>query len=402
MADLNIPDVAPELPTLAPGLILSNRYRLESFAGQGGMSVVWRAKDMVLEHETALKFLPTVLSSDRAALIDLRKEARRARDLAHPYICKVYDYGEDPARQLAWISMEYLPGGSLSRQLRDHPRGYFEPDEILPWVTQLCEALEYAHEIAHVIHRDLKPANLLLDAAGAARITDFGIAQTVSESISRLTGATSPTATGRSGTVLYMSPQQARGERPRPTDDFYSLGATIFELLTAQAPFTTGDVAWQREYVPPARVSERRRELYHVEAPIPEAWELLIQRLLAKHASHRPQNTEDVLDALRAATAPKATIPVTPVSTAPPVATPTKKPPTAATPPPIPASAKTPTPPSVVDSPSPPPVHPPAPKASVSIVQSALEFVGNNVWLVALGALLAVMAVLLGFLVNLK
>jgi serine/threonine protein kinase len=286
---------AAGLPVLSPGLVLAGRFRLESVAGHGGMSVVWRATDMVLEHETALKFLPTVLTSDRGALADLRREARRARDLAHPQICRVYDYGEDPPKHLAWISMEYLPGGSLSTKLRGDPRGFLEPPEIIGWLRELCDALNYAHDVAHVVHRDLKPANLLIDSRGHLRITDFGIARSVSESFTRLTGGLSPMATSRTGTAFYMSPQQARGERPRPTDDLYSLGATVFELLTGQPPFTTGDVDWQREHAPPAQIAERRRALHNIDAPVPESWERFVQRLLAKHPSHRPQNAREVI-----------------------------------------------------------------------------------------------------------
>jgi serine/threonine protein kinase len=285
---------AAGLPVLTPGLVLSGRFRLEALAGQGGMSVVWRATDTVLEHETALKFLPTILASDRAALADLRREARRARDLAHPHVCRVYDYGEDSAQKLAWISMEFLPGGSVSRKLKEHPRGFLEPSEIIGWLRELCDALHYAHEIARVVHRDLKPANLMLDARGQLRVTDFGIARSISESFTRLTGEFCPGATTRTGTMYYMSPQQARGERPRPTDDLYSLGATIFELLTGEPPFTAGDLNWQREHAPPAHMCERRQQLHNSASPVPETWERLVQRLLAKHHSHRPQNAREV------------------------------------------------------------------------------------------------------------
>ncbi|HET6407355.1 MAG TPA: protein kinase [Chthoniobacteraceae bacterium] len=290
---------AAGLPVLTPGLLLDGRYRLEEIAGQGGMSVVWRATDMVLDHIGALKFLPTVLAMDRSALKDLRREARRARDLAHPQICRVYDYGEDPARKLAWISMEYLPGGSLAKKLKEQPRGFFEPGEIAAWVCELCEALYYAHEVAHVVHRDLKPANLLLDSRGHLRITDFGIARSVSESFTRLTAQASPATSSRTGTIPYMSPQQARGEKPRPTDDLYSLGATIFELLTAEPPFVSGDVTWQREHAPPPSMTERRRNLHKSEASVPESWERLVQRLLAKHPAHRPQTAREIIAEVR-------------------------------------------------------------------------------------------------------
>jgi serine/threonine protein kinase len=307
MPDADDLAAATGLPVLAPGRVLADRFRLESLAGQGGMSVVWRATDVVLDHETALKFLPTVLASDPTALADLRREARRARDLAHPNVCRVYDYGEDAAQRLAWISMEFLPGGNVSRKLKDDPRGFLEPPDIIGWLRELCDALHYAHEVAHVVHRDLKPANLMLDGRGHLRITDFGIARSISESFTRLTGEHFLSASTHTGTVYYMSPQQARGERPRPTDDLYSLGVTLFELLAGSPPFTEGDLIWQREHSPPARVTERRRELRRDAGPVPEAWEKLIHRLLAKHHSHRPQSAREVgkeLEQMAAAAAP--------------------------------------------------------------------------------------------------
>jgi serine/threonine protein kinase len=331
MPDAVDPSASAGLPELASGLVLADRYRLEEVAGHGGMSVVWRAFDTVLEHETALKFLPTVLATDRGALSDLRREARRVRDLAHPQICRVYDYGEDDERQLAWISMEYLPGGSLARKLKEQSRGFFEPGDVVGWLRELCEALHYAHEVAHVVHRDLKPANLLLDGRGHLRITDFGIARSISESYTRLTSGFSPAATTRTGTLYYMSPQQARGERARPSDDLYSLGATLFELLTGEPPFTTGDVTWQREHAPPTHLGERRLKLTGVDSPVPEDWEILVQRLLAKHPSHRPQNAKELIAELD-----KLKAPAPPRTPAPPAAVPASAPETAAKPPPLP------------------------------------------------------------------
>lgn len=342
MPDADDLSAAAGLPVLAPGLVLADRFRLESLAGQGGMSVVWRATDTVLDHETALKFLPTVLATDRSALADLRLEARRARDLAHPNICRVYDYGEDPEQRLAWISMEYLAGGNVSGALWEHPRGFLEPSEIIGWLRELCDALHYAHDVAHVVHRDLKPANLMLDARGRLRITDFGIARSISESFTRLTGDYSAGASSRTGTVFYMSPQQARGERPRATDDLYSLGATIFEMLAGTPPFTEGDLTWQREHAPPSHIGERRRQQNKDAPPVPEAWETFVQRLLAKHHSHRPQSAREVaneLAKLEAAAAPVVSVPAPSPAPSPKASAPPLPP---ATPPPLTAAPQAP------------------------------------------------------------
>jgi serine/threonine protein kinase len=193
-----------------------------------------------------------------------------------------------------------------------------------------------------VVHRDLKPANLMLDARGRLRITDFGIARSISESFTRLTGDYSAGASSRTGTVFYMSPQQARGERPRATDDLYSLGATIFEMLAGTPPFTEGDLTWQREHAPPSHIGERRRQQNKDAPPVPEAWETFVQRLLAKHHSHRPQSAREVaneLAKLEAAAAPVVSVPAPSPAPSPKASAPPLPP---ATPPPLTAAPQAP------------------------------------------------------------
>jgi serine/threonine protein kinase len=216
---------------LEAGLIIDRRYRLEEFLGRGGMGTVWRATDESLELPVALKFLHEILIRDDAALEDLKRETKRALQLTHPNIVRVHSLVEDSARSLACIGMEFVPGVNLTqRRVRQSTRR-FEVEELSKWTVQLCDALQYAHEKAHIVHRDLKPGNLLLDVDNDLKITDFGIAASANESITRLTGGTS------GGTLEYMSPQQAQGERPTPRDDLYSLGATLYELLTSEPPF---------------------------------------------------------------------------------------------------------------------------------------------------------------------
>jgi serine/threonine protein kinase len=227
--------------------------------------------------------------------------------------------------------MEFLPGETLTRRLRAHQRGFFAVEEIEHWADQLCDALTYAHERASLVHRDLKPSNLLLDARGDVKVSDFGIAQTICESVTRLTGNMAPSGSSGSGTPLYMSPQQARGDRPRATDDLYSLGATLFELLTGRTPFFTGDINYQRQHVPAPSVLDRRRELHQTEVPIPEHWEITIQRLLAKYPEHRPQSAREVREALKGKS-PNVTVAgssASPSSTVAPKTTPAKPSPSA-------------------------------------------------------------------------
>jgi len=118
--------------------------------------------------------------------------------------------------------MEYVDGKTLSGLKADRPARCFSVSELAPWVTQLCEALNYAHTKARIVHRDLKPSNLMINSRGELKVTDFGIARSLSESRTRLTGQE-----GTSGTPAYMSPQQAMGQEAKVTDDIYSLGATL-------------------------------------------------------------------------------------------------------------------------------------------------------------------------------
>jgi serine/threonine protein kinase len=197
------------------------------------MGVVWQVFDESLGGKLrALKFLAETVAQDPIAVAELKEEVARCQELSHPHIIRVHDLVEDRSRGLVAVSMEVASGGSLNIRRAQRPDRWFEPDELSEWVRQLCEALDYAHREARVVHRDLKPANLLLDERGRLKVADFGIAHAVSESVTRLTGGMGPT----SGTPAYMSPEQARGRTPRPSDDIYAVGATIYDLLTSKPP----------------------------------------------------------------------------------------------------------------------------------------------------------------------
>jgi len=279
-------------PKLEAGLHIDGRYRLEEFLGRGGMGTVWRATDETLDLPVALKFLHEILIRDDAALEDLKRETKRALQLTHPNIVRVHSLVEDSTRSLACIAMEFVPGVNLTQRRIREPTRRFEVDGLARWTIQLCNALQYAHDKAHIVHRDLKPGNLLLDVDNDLKITDFGIAASANESITRLTGGT----TG--GTLEYMSPQQAQGDRPTPRDDLYALGATLYELLTSEPPF-----GFQPPYqavltqMPPS-IREKRRQLGQADEPIPDEWEATIAALLSKMAEHRPQSAREVLKAL--------------------------------------------------------------------------------------------------------
>src|SRR5204863_5425004 len=157
------------------------------------------------------------------------------------------------------------------------------------WTSQLCEALDYAHNYAKIIHRDLKPANLMVNKKGDLKVSDFGIARSLGDTLSKIT-----MEQGRSGTLVYMSPQQLAGERGTHLDDIYSLGATLYDLLTSKPPFYVGNIDRQiREKIPPS-MTERRKEFEIEGEPIPAVWEECVAACLAKDPDRRPQSVTEI------------------------------------------------------------------------------------------------------------
>src|SRR3989442_8803860 len=208
---------------LVAGQRIFNRYTLKQTLGRGGMGIVWLARDEELKRYVALKFLPELIIHDRAVLGDLKRETRRSLELTHKNIVRIYDFVHDEVS--GCISMEYIDGDTLSNLRADKPHKVFETAELKDWINQLCDALDYAHNHAHIVHRDLKPANLMVNQRGDLKVSDFGIARSLSDSVSKIT------TQRRSGTLVYMSPQQLDGKRSDHLDDIYSLGASVYELL---------------------------------------------------------------------------------------------------------------------------------------------------------------------------
>jgi formylglycine-generating enzyme required for sulfatase activity len=288
------PDDSPTARGLTAGTRVFGRYVLEALAGRGGMGVVWKARDERLERVVALKLLPEVVAGDPEAVRDLLRETKRCLELTHPNIVRVYDLVQDGT--LAAISMEYVDGGSLAARKAAAPGGCLALGELRSLMPQLCAALDYAHRVRKIVHRDLKPANLLLTRDGHLKVTDFGIARSLSNTHSRLTGRVN----NASGTLLYMSPQQLRGDDPAASDDIYALGATLYELLTGKPPFHTGDVAWQIREAAPKPVNARLSALG--QKPVPAAWEETILACLAKEPENRPKSATEVARRLNLAT----------------------------------------------------------------------------------------------------
>ena len=252
------------------------------------MGVVWLAHDTRLRESVALKFLPNAISADPVALERLRHETLRSRKLTHPNIIRIHDlYGGEG--EPAFISMEFVDGSNL------HYVRATRPNPVLPWkflaplVAQLCDALDYAHRNG-VIHRDLKPANLMLDSNGRLKLADFGLARIIHDS------SLSVSKSGEvAGTLPYMSPQQADGYKPTVADDIYSLGVTLYELLTSTPPFHTDDIGYQIRNTRPQPLGERLLELGLANDDLPSNVSALVMSCLAKDPAQRPQSAADIL-----------------------------------------------------------------------------------------------------------
>jgi len=278
------------------GQTIFGRYTLVRIVGEGGMGVVWLARDRELERDVALKFLPRALVHDRALLEQLKRETRHSLQLTHENIVRIQDFMHDG--HTACISMEYVDGETLSNLRAQKKQQVFETNELGPWVHQLCDALDYAHRRAGIVHRDLKPSNLLVTRSGTLKVSDFGISQSLGETANRLTMEQC-----RSGTLSYMSPKQLNGERGTHLDDIYSLGATLYGLLTSRPPFYSGNIDYQiREKIPPS-MSQRRQELEIVGEPIAESWERVVAACLQKDPANRPQSVTEIAERLGAARA---------------------------------------------------------------------------------------------------
>jgi serine/threonine protein kinase len=264
--------------------MLFGRYRPLRELGRGGMGVVLLAFDELLGINVALKLVPEALARCMEDLETLRKEVLRGIALTHAGIVRVYSFERDPTT--AAIVMEYVEGESLAELKARQPEGCFDTCDLRRWLEQLCAALDYAHHDARIAHRDLKPRNLILTRDGRLKVADFGIASSLSETTNGVS-----MRRDASGTPPYMSPQQAMGERPTSADDIYSLGATVFDLLTGKPPFFRGNILAQVIHEPPPRMAERRREFGVVcKRPIPESWEQTVAACLAKDPRGRPAN----------------------------------------------------------------------------------------------------------------
>lgn len=281
------------------GKRIGDRYDIIGMIGEGGMSKVYLAHDLILSRDVAIKVLNYDFANEEELKRRFQREALSATSLTHPNIVNIFDVGEEG--ELHYLVMEYVKGLTIKRYILEN--GPLSPEQAIPIMLQLVAAVSNAHHNG-IIHRDVKPQNILMDEEGTVKITDFGIAMALT--------ATSHTKTNSVvGTVHYLSPEQARGGMATKKSDIYSLGIVFYELLMGKLPFSAESaVAIALKHLQEETPSVR------AEYPsIPQCIENIILKATAKDARHRYVSAdamyEDLLTALNPSRAnePKFVIP---------------------------------------------------------------------------------------------
>jgi serine/threonine-protein kinase len=272
------PPSVPELAAAPAGQ--PGRYRILEELGRGGMGIVYKGHDTVLDRPVAFKVLPDALRDNPQALKNFLREAKSAAKLNHPNIVTVFDAGEQDRR--FYIAMEYVDGTTLKEILKR--RGKISAPGVVHVGVQLCEALHYAHG-QKVVHRDVKTANVMWTREKKAKIMDFGLAKVVEEVRNHTTLV--------SGTPYYMSPEQTLGKNVDHRTDLYSLGVMLFELATGSLPFREGNVPYHHVHTPAPDPRSTCPEL-------PEGLARVILHCMQKEPEQRPQTAADVGALLRA------------------------------------------------------------------------------------------------------
>jgi len=268
---------------LNPGNTFAERYHIIEKLGKGGMGTVYKARDINIDENVALKILNPEIASDEQTIQRFRNELKLTRKISHRNICRVYDLSDH--KGIHYISMEYVSGEDLKSLI--HRIGQLTVSKAVIIARQVCEGLAEAHRLG-VIHRDLKPQNVMIDKDGNAKIMDFGIARSVKSK-----GITEKGVIV--GTPEYMSPEQVEGEEVDKRSDIYSLGIILYELLTGKLPFegkTPLSVAVKQKSEMP--LNPRR-----INSQIPEEISRLILKCLQKKADQRYQDVNELLREIR-------------------------------------------------------------------------------------------------------
>jgi len=269
------------------GESIGDRYQIDSLLGQGGMSAVYRATDPNLRRMVAIKLIHTHLSVNPDFVNRFKEEAAAVARLRHPNIVQVFDFDSDD--DVYYMVMEYLIGETLQARLKrlNDVQRYMPYLEVIRFCTQLCEAAGYAHK-HELVHRDIKPANIMLDLHGQAILMDFGIVKIVGGDTHTATGATV-------GTAMYMSPEQIRSERVDERSDIYSLGVTLYEMISGQTPYQADSALTLMMMV----LNDPLPDLREIRKEIPEALVTVAEKALAKDQLDRFQTMGEMAAALR-------------------------------------------------------------------------------------------------------
>ena len=229
--------------------LLNKRYELVAQQGSGGMSVIYKALDRMLGRMVAVKILRPNLTKDPAFLEKFQQEARSVAMMAHPNIVTVHDVGSDGATH--YIVMEMIEGNDLKKLIK--ARNGLPFDKALDYAIQICAGLGFAHR-SQLVHADVKPQNILINREGIVKVTDFGIAQAYTDTMTQTRSEVVW------GSPHYFAPEQARGEKPLPASDVYSIGIVMFEMFTGRLPYVAS--------------TQRDLALAHIKAEIPRAKDL--------------------------------------------------------------------------------------------------------------------------------
>jgi eukaryotic-like serine/threonine-protein kinase len=260
-----------------------SHYRILEKLGEGGMGVVYKAQDTRLDRTVALKFLPPHLlasDQDKARFI---QEAKAESVLDHPNICTVHEIDESMQGQL-FIVMSYYEGETLKKKIE---RGHLKIEEATDIAIQVAQGLARAHKYG-IVHRDIKPANIIITNDGVAKIVDFGLAKLADQAVITKTGTTI-------GTVAYMSPEQARGDKIDHRTDIWSLGLVLYEMITGQRPFKSE----YEQGIIYLILKEEARPLSSFRSDVPQELEYVIKRALEKDPDDRYHSVEDFIDDIR-------------------------------------------------------------------------------------------------------
>ncbi len=259
--------------------LLNQRYELVAQQGSGGMSVIYRALDRSLGRVVAIKILRPNLTSDPAFLAKFQQEARSIAKMAHPNIVTVHDVGHDGATY--YIVMEMITGSDLKRLIKR--RGALPLDKALDYAIQLCAGLGFAHR-SRLVHADVKPQNILINREGVLKVTDFGIAQAYTDTMPQTRSQVVW------GSPHYFAPEQARGEKPSPASDVYSIGIVLFEMFTGRLPYVG---ASQRELAM-AHLKSDVPLVRDINPDLPEQLSRVIYKVMSKRPNDRYQHADQL------------------------------------------------------------------------------------------------------------